>query len=84
MGKNKHYKNLAFCSTPTDYDYDNSHLLKSGYRLGFRIDKYNPVKKEIINDLKNDKISYLIINHTKRKRMIDIWIKESNYFDNKN
>jgi hypothetical protein len=77
MENNKRYKNLTFCSIPTDYDYDTSELLKNGYTLRFRIDKYNPVKEEIINDLKNDKISYSIINHTKRKRMIDIWIKES-------
>ena len=75
MVKKKHYKNLAFFN-PTSYDYDTNHLLGGGYRLGFRIDKYNPVKKEIINDLKNDKTPYSIINHTKRKRMIDIWIKD--------
>ena len=73
----KRYKNLTFCSTPTDYDYDASHLIKSGYRLAFRIDKYNSDKKKIINDLKNNKTPYSIMDYTKRKRMIDIWINDS-------
>ena len=73
---NKHYKNLFSPSKPVDYDYDITHLEEGGYAHKWRIDKDNPVKEEIISDLKDEEISYSVINHTERKRMIDIWIKK--------
>ena len=74
---NQQYKSFVYLSKKlVDYDYKTTYLIKDGYALKARIDKYNPETKLLISDLKNSNISYKIINHKKRKRMIDVWVKK--------
>ena len=73
---NQKYKSFAYLSKESmDYDYEITNLIKDGYTLRARVDKYNPDTKLLISDLKNSNVPYKIVNHKKRKRMIDIWVK---------
>lgn len=73
---NQRYKSFVYHSKESvSYDYETTRLLKDGYILKARVDKHNPDTKLLISDLKKNNTSYKIINHKKRKRMIDIWIK---------
>ena len=75
---NQRYKSFVYQSKESvSYDYETACLIKNGYILKARVDKYNPDTKLLISDLKNSSISYKIIDHKKRKRMIDIWIKDN-------
>ena len=72
------YKSFVYQSKESvSYDYETTCLIKDGYIFKARVDKHNPDTKLLISDLKNSNISYKIINNKKRKRMIDIWIKDN-------
>ena len=75
---NQRYKSFVYHSKESvNYDYETACLINDGYVLKARVDKHNPDAKLLISDLKNSNTFYRIINHKKRKRMIDIWIKSN-------
>lgn len=82
---NQQYKSFVYLSKESvNYDYETTHLFKDGYALKARVDKYNTDTKLLISDLKNSNTPYKIINHKKRKRMIDIWVKKQTKNLNRN
>ncbi len=75
---NQRYKSFVYHSKESvSYDYETARLIKDGYVLEARVDKHNPDAKLLISDLKKNNTPYKIINHKKRKRMIDVWIKDN-------
>ena len=74
------YKSFVSTSPPKDFDYNTSSYKNRGYRIRARIDKYNPDKDKLLDNLKEKDIPFIIVNHQKRKRMIDVWIKEDYSF----
>ncbi len=75
---NQRYKSFVYHSKESvSCNYETARLVKDGYILEARVDKYNPDTKLLISDLKKNNTPHKIINHKKRKRMIDIWIKDN-------